>query len=91
MKCWWLDKLCGHTPAAPFTGAWIEIVKKVLIEHKHRAAPFTGAWIEMQLAYYQRLVAQAAPFTGAWIEIRVDLQVVAPQKTPPPSRGRGLK
>ena len=33
---------------APFTGAWIEIIKHKLAEKgSHSVAPFTGAWIEI--------------------------------------------
>ena len=32
---------------APFTGAWIEIIKEKVKEHELWVAPFTGAWIEI--------------------------------------------
>ena len=34
-------------PVAPFTGAWIEMLKKALHTMRTFVAPFTGAWIEM--------------------------------------------
>ena len=35
---------------APFTGAWIEIARKVGPFIRQRVAPFTGAWIEIYTA-----------------------------------------
>ena len=55
--------------AAPFTGAWIEMVQARQRAFHHQAAPFTGAWIEIQKARIKSAREYAAPFTGAWIEI----------------------
>ena len=33
---------------APFTGAWIEINIKEILETVQSVAPFTGAWIEIE-------------------------------------------
>ena len=32
---------------APFTGAWIEITKSLILSISLTVAPFTGAWIEI--------------------------------------------
>ena len=34
--------------AAPFVGAWIEIIGKDIFAIRRIAAPFVGAWIEIQ-------------------------------------------
>ena len=34
---------------APFTGAWIEINRKQILQAPHGVAPFTGAWIEIAI------------------------------------------
>ena len=34
---------------APFVGAWIEIVKGIVIDDRYKVAPFVGAWIEIRL------------------------------------------
>ena len=31
---------------APFTGAWIETIRRDKRRHRPSVAPFTGAWIE---------------------------------------------
>ena len=56
---------------APFTGAWIEIVKFCEVsDTTATVAPFTGAWIEIENTYVSYdSTSQVAPFTGAWIEI----------------------
>ena len=56
---------------APFTGAWIEIIKHKLAEKgSHSVAPFTGAWIEIfEEVVMTRTNRGVAPFTGAWIEM----------------------
>ena len=42
----------GHSPSvAPFTGAWIEIVRAWHLARLDEVAPFTGAWIEMIAEY----------------------------------------
>ena len=54
---------------APFTGAWIEIVDKRVVELVAQVAPFTGAWIEIVYGNEIYKVGYVAPFTGAWIEM----------------------
>ena len=36
-----------HCAVAPFTGAWIEIIRTALERGRPLVAPFTGAWIEI--------------------------------------------
>ena len=45
---WAID--LGETQVAPFTGAWIEIILKILRDRHDFVAPFTGAWIEITMA-----------------------------------------
>ena len=54
---------------APFAGAWIEILSKILVTPLLFVAPFAGAWIEMLMSLKYPYVALVAPFAGAWIEI----------------------
>ena len=54
---------------APFTGAWIEIIKGHIWIWDGAVAPFTGAWIEISSTPYLPAPAIVAPFTGAWIEM----------------------
>ena len=39
---------CIHL-VAPFAGAWIEIIKRIVDEQPTVVAPFAGAWIEIGL------------------------------------------
>ena len=56
--------------AAPFVGAWIEMIIISAIETSGAAAPFVGAWIEIIPFQIEPLrPLPAAPFVGAWIEI----------------------
>ena len=54
---------------APFTGAWIEILRTSGTFESGVVAPFTGAWIEISLEQVRQGECCVAPFTGAWIEI----------------------
>ena len=36
-----------HTVVAPYTGAWIEILKARIEKAHEQVAPYTGAWIEI--------------------------------------------
>ena len=41
-------EVADYRPVAPFTGAWIEIVRPINnVVDATNVAPFTGAWIEM--------------------------------------------
>ena len=59
----------GGGGVAPFTGAWIEILKMATILRVRIVAPFTGAWIEIMNCSGSLSATPVAPFTGAWIEI----------------------
>ena len=54
---------------APFVGAWIEIIIRVLLNYRKEVAPFVGAWIEIYSEVDMAIKAYVAPFVGAWIEI----------------------
>ena len=41
-----LSRVCPYV--APFTGAWIEILKERYGDKNVTVAPFTGAWIEIE-------------------------------------------
>ena len=76
---------------APFTGAWIEIVKIVQHQLGELVAPFTGAWIEICRPYGVPGIRYVAPFTGAWIEIVAVASAASSSCWSLPSRERGLK
>ena len=66
------DVLDAGPPAAgvaPFTGAWIEILKLLPFSVDMIVAPFTGAWIEIIGKAHMVGRDPVAPFTGAWIEM----------------------
>ena len=55
---------------APFTGAWVEIDKKIdRLKNPIQVAPFTGAWVEISQKRNIYCPRDVAPFTGAWVEI----------------------
>ncbi len=55
---------------APFTGAWVEILKPFLRLLLIAVAPFTGAWVEISDLYRVAVPGwRVAPFTGAWVEM----------------------
>ena len=76
---------------APFTGAWIEILKADTIATFRIVAPFTGAWIEIQVLSASMTANRVAPFTGAWIEISAVYRPPTDSLKSHPSRVRGLK
>ena len=55
---------------APYTGAWIEIDRRMKQNIKDSVAPYTGAWIEIGTAAGIATPSTVAPYTGAWIEIQ---------------------
>ena len=66
---------CGFflSLVAPYTGAWIEILKVIRFLLKFQnVAPYTGAWIEMIGTQNHISTISVAPYTGAWIEIEND-------------------
>ena len=79
------------TAVAPFTGAWIEILKTVSYGPRQAVAPFTGAWIEIMVIVRLGIRSPVAPFTGAWIEIQVQFVALDDELKSLPSRERGLK
>ena len=77
---------------APFTGAWIEILKAVIHHIPRVVAPFTGAWIEILIDGDINVIKDpVAPFTGAWIEILPSPFATVISLVSHPSRVRGLK
>ena len=53
---------------APRAGAWIETIKKRLLNPRRAVAPRAGAWIETLLGGNNGLRISVAPRAGAWIE-----------------------
>ena len=56
---------------APYTGAWIEIVRLARASIRSPVAPYTGAWIEISICENFSIPFVVAPYTGAWIEIQI--------------------
>ena len=54
---------------APLVGAWIEIMKNIMMGPENLVAPLVGAWIEIVLWKPGNELRQVAPLVGAWIEI----------------------
>ena len=75
---------------APFAGAWIEIINKVISAITGGVAPFAGAWIEIVTVVTAFRANFVAPFAGAWIEINLKHQRNQVEQSLP-SRERGLK
>ena len=63
------NKLCAQTFVAPLAGAWIEILKLVILYNHNKVAPLAGAWIEIQNTKIIDKPIAVAPLAGAWIEI----------------------
>ena len=57
---------------APFAGAWIEMIKVLLVGVTRLVAPFAGAWIEIAHTALTAAPTEVAPFAGAWIEIHLN-------------------
>ena len=50
-------------------GAWIEMIRAILIKPSFIVAPLVGAWIEILLPDVTTEGYAVAPLVGAWIEI----------------------
>ena len=63
--------MAGLVDVAPFTGAWIEIKKKIAFRNPAPTShPSRVRGLKYGVAPNRRLYVTVAPFTGAWIEIR---------------------
>ena len=54
----------SYNPVAPFTGAWIEIVKISPSKLVIFVAPFTGAWIEIMIQFGYNMPDKSLPSRG---------------------------
>ena len=55
---------------APFTGAWIEIIQRLICSSPPSAShPSRVRGLKSVLAELEVVIPDVAPFTGAWIEI----------------------
>ena len=80
----------GYRTVAPFTGAWIEILKGFFEIGWYKVAPFTGAWIEIKNngQSYETVLSLPSRERGLkYIEKCLNLLI----NQSLPSRERGLK
>ena len=60
----------GNQSVAPFTGAWIEIVKAIATAPMARMSlPSRERGLKLEHVMVDPFVVHVAPFTGAWIEM----------------------
>ena len=50
---------------APFTGAWIEMVRPTRTRRLYGVAPFTGAWIEIRAQFLNKVQSQRRSLHGS--------------------------
>ena len=76
---------------APRAGAWIETLKKALINGMFTVAPRAGAWIETLKKALINGMFTVAPRAGAWIETLIMPKQSQNCCQSHPVRVRGLK
>ena len=59
----------GSPWVTPFTGVWIEKIRKFTYLLVIQVTPFTGVWIEIYMNIIYKISILVTPFTGVWIEI----------------------
>ena len=74
----------GNQSVAPFTGAWIEIVKAIATAPMARMSlPSRERGLKLEHVMVDPFVVHVAPFTGAWIEIELSASLFAASAVAP--------